>query len=65
MEFLEACVQSCTSQHHLPLRGLSERHTDIFRVKAIASRIMSALIVYKKPKMRAHEAANNLADLAR
>lgn len=57
-------MQSCTSQHHLPLRGLSERRTNIFTVKAIASRIMSALIVYKEPEIRAHEAANNLADLA-
>jgi len=47
------------------LRGLSERHIDIFTVKAIASRIMSALIVYNKPEIGAQEAANNLADLAR
>lgn len=64
MEFLEVCVQSRTSQRHLPLCGLSERHTDIFTVKAIASRIMSALIVYKEPEIGAREAANNLADLA-
>lgn len=62
-DFLEVHVQSCTLQHCFPLHGLSERQTGIFTLKAIASRIMSALIVHKALEIRAREAANHLADL--